>query len=91
MPDTRTDEQKKRERVAKLDELTDLILDDLITQARSKSLTSADRKTILDFLAKNGLDLDPRSLPDDVKGFLTSNVSFDGADDENVLPIRAAK
>lgn len=90
MQDTNEAEKKKRDRVAKLDRLTDLIIDNLLTVVESGSITAADRKTILDFLKHNGLDLDPRSLPDDVKGFLTSNVSFDGADDD-VIPIRAAK
>lgn len=84
------EEAKKLERVKKLDELTDLILDDLIAQAKNKALTSSDRKLILDFLVKNGLDLDPHSIPQDVRGLLTSRVSFDDAD-EKPPQLRAVK
>lgn len=74
-------EDKKKARVKKLDELTDLILEDLLMLARNNAMTASDRKLILDFLTRNGLDLDPRSIPDDVKALLTSNVAFDEQDE----------
>jgi hypothetical protein len=82
------DETKKRQRIEKLDELADLIIDNLLDIVRSGLITAADRKTILDFLRHNGLNLDPNSVPDDVKGLLTSRISFDDADE---APIRLAK
>lgn len=78
-----------KERVDKLDQLADFIIDDLLKVAREGNLTSADRKIILDFLRQNGLNLDPNSIPDDVKALLTSKVSFDG--DDNDAPLKLAK
>lgn len=81
-------EEKQKERIAKLDELTDFILDDLLKIAKDGTLSSADRKLILDFLRQSGLNLDPNSIPEKIGDMLTSRVTFD---DSDVLPLRRAK
>lgn len=78
------DDAKLKDRLAKVDVLTDLILDDLVTVARSGAMSSADRKLILDFLRAQGLNLDPNAAPAELRDMITSKVSFDDSDEPNL-------
>jgi hypothetical protein len=71
-------------------ELGDLILQEFreLLTTRKDDLTSTDRATIVRFLMQNGWTVDPKNIPEELKGMLTSEVKFDDTDD---LPLRMVK
>lgn len=83
-----TDDPKRSARIAKLDELTDLVIDDMLDAARAKRLTSADRKLMLDFLRQNGLELNPNATTRELGNLLTSPPQRFDDGDADVLPFR---
>lgn len=70
MPDL----EKTKQQVDKMTELQDLLLEDFIKQAREGTLSATDRATLVRFLMANGWNLDPATLPKDLKDMLTSRV-----------------
>jgi Fe-S-cluster formation regulator IscX/YfhJ len=69
---------KTKEQIAKLEQLQDLILDDMIDAVKNNRATATDRATIIRLLQSNGWDLDPSKLGDgDLKSKLTSKKRFD--------------
>jgi len=70
-------EAKRNAQIEKADLLKDLLLDDLVNQARAGNLSSADRVLIYRMLRENGWDLDPSKLPKSAKEMLTRQVKFD--------------
>jgi hypothetical protein len=69
-------------------ELGDLILQRLVDLVRDNEDTSTDRATILRFLMQNGWTVDPKNIPEELHGMLTSEVRFDDTDD---MPVRMVK
>jgi hypothetical protein len=53
---------KTKEQIAKLEQLQDLILDDMIDAVKNNRATATDRATIIRLLQSNGWDLDPSKL-----------------------------
>ena len=80
-----SNESRLDKHVAQVELLQDLILEDLIKLLQRGEATAADRTAILKFLRENGWSVDPNSLPQELKGILTSAVSFDDEDDDPVV------
>lgn len=75
-----------KEQVEKLETLQTLLLDDFIKMAREGTLSATDRATLVRFLMANGWNLDPATLPQDLKDMLTSKVDPEaGLDEEHPM------
>ena len=66
--------EKTKEQADKLARLQDLVLDDFILMAEGHTLSATDRATLVRFLMANGWNLDPSTMPKNLRDMLTSGV-----------------
>lgn len=72
-------DNQKQIRLAEM--LQELLLQDFHTLLLSGGMSPTDRATLSRLLSQNGWSLDPSRLPTGLKDLLTTQVSFDDADE----------